>query len=298
MNAIAEFTAAMQRAGLNPGQVIGDGCLHRCAASDDKGRKQSGWYVLHLDGIAAGVFGDWRTGQQHTWAAKENKAALSPEEVRKLDQAVKAAQCQREEERAQTRKAAQRKAAMLWRQGKPASPAHPYLCRKQVQAHGLRQYQGILLVPMRDEHGELWNVQTIDSERTKRFQRGAATRGLYLPIGKPADGVLCIAEGYATAASIYEATGYATACAFNCGNLHAVALAMRRKFPTARIVLCADNDAATAQKIGKNPGIEAATRAAQAVGGYVVTPETISPANTGQGMPNEHPRKFNQPPAA
>lgn len=291
MDAAAEFSRAMQQAGLQPpARIIGDGCLHRCAAEGDKGRKLSGWYVFHLDGLAAGAFGDWRSGAHHTWHAKHRGDAMRPEERRRLADAVRSAQRQRDRERAETRRAAQRQAARQWRDAMPANPQHPYLQAKQVGAHGIRQAHGLLLLPMRDEAGELWSVQTINAEGDKRFQRGARKRGLYFAIGtlEAADGVLCIAEGYATAASIFEATGYATACAFDCGNLQSVAEALRRKFPHARIVLCADDDRSTAERIGKNPGIEAATRAAQAVGGLVVTPEHLCPASAGQAMPNDN----------
>jgi putative DNA primase/helicase len=53
---------------------------------------------------------------------------------------------------------------------------------------------------------------------------------------------LCIAEGYATAASVYEATGHAVAVAFYADNLVTVARALWTKLPEARIVICADND--------------------------------------------------------
>jgi putative DNA primase/helicase len=50
-----------------------------------------------------------------------------------------------------------------------------------------------------------------------------------------ADGPLVIAEGYATAASIHEATGLATVAAISCGNLLAVAEALRDRFPHRRV---------------------------------------------------------------
>jgi putative DNA primase/helicase len=101
----------------------------------------------------------------------------------------------------------------------------------------------------------------------KIFLTGGRKRGCYFAIGRPAD-VLCVCEGYATAASIFEATEYATAVAFDAGNLEPVALALRAKFPDTRIVICADNDIHTSG----NPGLTAATRAAAAVCGAVACP--------------------------
>ena len=92
--------------------------------------------------------------------------------------------------------------------------------------------------------------------------------GFYFSVGKP-NGVLCVAEGLATGASIYEATKHAVAVAFNAGNLEPVARALRRKFPDARLIVCADNDADKKPNIG----VEAATKAARATAGLLAVPE-------------------------
>ena len=41
--------------------------------------------------------------------------------------------------------------------------------------------------------------------------------GSFFSVCDRPDGPLIIAEGYATSASIFEATGHAVACAMNCG---------------------------------------------------------------------------------
>lgn len=144
---------------------------------------------------------------------------------------------------------------------------HPYLVRKQVKAFGIRQYRNCLVIPLRDTLGVIHSLQFIDAEGNKRFLAGGAIAGNYHAIGKY-QGTLCIAEGYATAATIYEATEHATAAAFNANNLKAVALSLRCKFPKAKIILCADNDRFT---FG-NPGVVKAREAAIAVGGYLTVP--------------------------
>ena len=80
---------------------------------------------------------------------------------------------------------------------------------------------------------------------------------------------LCLCEGYATGASIYEATSYPVAVAFNTGNLLPVAQSLRARFPDSRLVLCADDDAAT----DGNPGLTKAKEAARAVGGLLAVPD-------------------------
>jgi putative DNA primase/helicase len=77
-----------------------------------------------------------------------------------------------------------------------------------------------------------------------------------------------LAEGFATAATLHQATGHAAAACFSCGNLLSVARALRGKFPTLRLVLCADNDVNTPG----NPGLTKAREAARAVGGWLAVP--------------------------
>jgi putative DNA primase/helicase len=281
-DAVRAFTDALAAVGLHPKSLIADGGLHRCAANGDKVGKQSGWYVLHLDGLPAGVYGDWRTGHSERWQ-HDNGRPIDEATRERLAKAVAKATAQRERERAKSRLAAQQVARDRWRRAVPAEVAHPYLHRKGVGVHGLRQLGDRLLVPMRDSSGTLWAVQSITPEGEKRFLRGARKRGLYHAIGPQVESVLCIAEGYATAASILEATGYPVAVAFDCGNLLPVARTLRGKFPRARFIVCADNDMATAERTGRNPGIEAATLAAKAVGGVVVSPSDF-PATTGKDM--------------
>lgn len=92
--------------------------------------------------------------------------------------------------------------------------------------------------------------------------------------------ILGVAEGYATAATAHEATGFPVAVAFDAGNLLPVAKALRGKYPQARIVVFGDDDAGTAQATGKNPGREKATAAARAVDGVAVLPAGLPPGGT------------------
>jgi putative DNA primase/helicase len=160
----------------------------------------------------------------------------------------------------------------------------PYLERKGVDAHGVRvAADGWLLVPMRDGAGELCNVQRIapwppvDGGPDKLFMKGGRKSGLWHMLADEdasPDGpaVLLIAEGYATAASLYEATDYPVAVAFDAGNLAHVAKALRELYPAALLVLCGDDDAQTHARSGTNPGRAKATAAARAVHGLAVFP--------------------------
>ncbi|MEQ1804502.1 MAG: DUF927 domain-containing protein, partial [Burkholderiaceae bacterium] len=168
-------------------------------------------------------------------------------------------------------------AAQLWAQAS-AEGESAYLVRKGVKAHGVRFGPGgVLLVPLRDAAGELWNLQTIKPEKPtdgapeKLFLKGGRKSGLWHWIGNPEGApALLVAEGLATASSVHEATGRPVAVAFDAGNLAPVAKAIHKAHPAALIVLCADNDTDTEAKTGTNPGRVKATEAAQAVRGVTV----------------------------
>lgn len=281
-DALRAFADALAAYGLAAERIVADGRIHRVRGKGEKAGKRSGWYLLHLDGAPAGAFGDWRSGEAQRWR-HESDQPLSDAERRRIDAAIAQAKEQRERERAACRKAAQATARRQWEQAGAVDRAHPYLQRKGVGAYGIRQLGEQLLIPMRDAGGALWAVQRIAPDGSKRFGRGARKRGLYHPIGSAPDAVLCLAEGYATAASIHEATGYPVAVAFDCNNLLPVARALRAKYPRTRLVVCADDDADTATRLGRNPGIEAAIAAARAVDGVLASPSTL-PALPGQGM--------------
>ena len=91
--------------------------------------------------------------------------------------------------------------------------------------------------------------------------------------------VILVAEGYATAASLHEATGYPCAVAFDAGNLAIVAHALRQHYSAALLVLCGDDDQATYTKTGSNPGKIKATAAA-AVQGVAVFPADLAADQT------------------
>lgn len=271
MNRTDEFIAALRAAGLLVQAVVGDGRLRRVRAQGDGAGQRSGWYVLHPGPPMTGAYGNWKTGLREQWRGGAD-AALSAGELARLQDTVRHAQRRQVAERARRQAAARQLAVCRWQRAGQADPAYPYLASKGICAHGVRQLEGALLVPMRDGEGRLWSLQSIDRQGNKRFLAGGRKQGLYYAIGREVGEVVCVAEGFATAASVFEATGYPTAVAFDAGNLEPVARQLRAKFPHALIVLCADDDAATALRLGINPGLANAQRAAQAVGGVVAMP--------------------------
>ena len=173
-------------------------------------------------------------------------------------------------------------AAALWEQSSDAGESL-YLQRKGIKPYGVRfATDDWLLVPMRNGAGQLLNVQRIAPEKPasdspdKLFLKGGRKSGLWHLVGDVVESaVLLVAEGYATAASLHEATGYPVAVAFDAGNLAHVAKALRKLYPAALLVLCGDDDVQTFARTGNNPGRDKATAAARAVRGLAVFPEPL-----------------------
>jgi len=260
-----QFRVAILAAGLTPpDEIHGDGKLYRFASNGRRG-DDSGWYLLHVDGIPAGAFGCWREGFTQQWCSK-TPDTMTQAEREAHRQRVEAMRQQRQADTLQRQQQAAQVATQRWQAASPAT-AHPYLTSKGVQTHGVKLEGEALLIPMRDTAGTLHSLQVIDPEGGKRFQPGGRIKGCYHSIGKP-DGVLIVCEGYATGASIHEATGQAVAVAFNAGNLEAVAIALHQKYPALRLILAADDDWRTEG----NPGITQATEAARAAGGWLAVP--------------------------
>lgn len=261
---------AMRTHGLDPVKhdIIADGRIHRFRVDGDKPGSANGWYVLHLLPIPSATFGSWRNpGETHTFrdpdARPINRAERAELEHKKWEMRQA-----RYREQVEVWRRASEKAAKLLRVSRPAKSDHPYLVRKGVKAYGIRQLRESLLIPLRDVDGRLHTLQFIDTDGGKRFLTGGQVQGHYYAIGRPGD-TLCVCEGYATAASIYAATGHAVAVAFNAGNLLPVTRKLAIKFSHLKLIVCADDDNETPG----NPGLTQAYRAARMVGGWVAKPD-------------------------
>ncbi len=244
-------------------RVVPDGKLHRFHVESDKPGSKNGWYVFYEGCPAAGAFGSWKTGSKVTWCAKSD-CDLSPAEREEYRRRMNAARTARETEERKRRAAARDRATVIWKAASLASDDHPYLVRKAVHNYGLRLHKGALVVPLRDSAGILHSLQFIDSDGKKRFLSDGRKSGCYFAIGHPR-GSICIAEGYATAASIHEATSLPVAVAFDAGNLLSVAQTLRTKFLHMKIIICADDDNDTPG----NPGLKFARIAATRINGYL-----------------------------
>ena len=261
-----EFREAMRHAGLEPPGTIEPGKLHRFPGVGKCNGNTAGWCKLFNDGLG-GCFGDWSSGLSNSWRAKRDRP-LTPAEAEAFKRHVTEAKDQAEAARKAKQAETAMQAAAIWESSTPAAEDHPYLRRKGIKPSGARLHDDALVIPLRAS-GEICSLQFIAPTGEKRFLSGGRVTGCYFSIGNAKRAAaLCIAEGFATGATIHEATGNPVAVAFNAGNLRSIAETMRERFPELSIILCADDD----HRTEGNPGITKATEAARSVGGMVAIP--------------------------
>jgi len=250
-----EFRAAMAGAGVaTDDPIIADGRLHRVHVDGHKRGTRNGAYTLHADCHPAGWYMDYTSGARGTW-----RAAGSPQADPHARERIAAARAQREAEEQLRYLEAARRAARIWEQATECE-GHLYLAHKRVKPWGVRVRGDSLLIPLRDSWGRLWSIQSITPDSTgfaKRFMTGGRTKGCMHWVGSGTQ-TFFVAEGYATAATLAERTGFGAYVAFSAGNLLAVATELRDIFPGRRIIIAGDADPAGREKA------EAAARAARA----------------------------------
>lgn len=268
---IDAFRAILHDAGLCPDQIIADGTLHRCGTVG-KEHGKDGAYVLHADPPPSGWWENYRTGETATWTAGNPQAFSTAMRISlQTREAADKKTHQREDGRRHAK--ARNRADHIFAHARNVPSEHPYFVSKGIEPYGnIRETaDNKLIIPLFDESNSLQSLQFIDSAGKKRFLAGGKVQGCFFPIHGE-DGPLYITEGYATGATIHAATRKTVLVALDCGNLGFVATMARRHYPDRSIILCADDDHATAATTEHNPGIDKATEAAVAINGLLAVP--------------------------
>lgn len=262
-NYIQEFKNAMIAEGICcEDSIIPDGIRRRFHIDGDRPGTQNGWYVLNLNPIPMGNYGCWKRGINKNWYGK-NPKLLNTKDKTLLR--IKRQKLIREQEESYSK--ASEEVKDMWAQSLPANK-HPYLEKKKVKTYGLRENDSKLVIPLYDINGQINSLQYIFPNGDKQFFPGAKLKGNFFIIGENTN-TIYICEGYATGATVHEATNCAVVIAFNCHNLLSVAKNVKAKYPNNELTLVADND-----QWGKdNSGISAANKAAQIINAKVLAPD-------------------------
>ena len=265
----SDLLAEFRDYGLNVKALGPTGRINRCADIYASKRNDNGWYLYQQSGdVIFAVFGSWSRGDgTQKWNSRGEFEAI-PKAIRvEFDKLHRQAELERADGYEKTAKSAH----ALWNRALPVEN-HAYLTRKGVQAHGIRVLGTNLLIPVRSLDGDLQSYQTISLQGQKRFATGGKMSGGSFCIGETADAdVIAVAEGYATAATIYELTGWPVIVTFSAGSMKKLARRLRKKF-AATLIFCGDNDESGA-------GQKASRDAAQAAYGVMAIPDDIGDWN-------------------
>lgn len=246
------------------------GKIVRFAAPNKPTSNQSAWLRVFDNGCA--VFGNWITGEQHTYNPNQS-LSLSRSERKHLRQEMEVERKRFEAEELAKHQRASEQAYQILEQATPASSDHPYLKRKQIDTHGVLfgsvlSYQDALIIPVYGTQKPFIGVvQTLQfilpkpvsfkagyKPRDKDFLWGGKMKGGYYPIQWIDGAPIVICEGFATGATLAEhyAPYSSVICAFNSGNMLHVAKWLRQTYPMAQITIAGDNDHANAINAAKD----------------------------------------------
>lgn len=232
----------------------------RCRVEGDKSREKRGWYWLssfQVDGQAliVGAYGIYQAdnpGKQIIRLPKDQRDRLTPEQIEAQKVRQREAQQRMLAERRREADRAAARASAVWKKCLPDGSSE-YLERKQISAHGVRfSDTGAIIVPMLDAKDVLRGLQFIlprgherraKTERDKEFwPAGLSMHATFYQFGGVPRDILLIAEGYATAATLHEATGLPVAVVWTANNILPACQALRKKFKRTKQLICADDD--------------------------------------------------------
>lgn len=247
-----ELINEMQNAGLIVNNIDITGQLNRvplratAAHKEDRSNQKSGWYVCNeMNGAYFAVFGNWKTGYEQKWSSVDD-TKITPAESLQLKKQMLEAQQRRDEAQKQRNEEVAKEVNLLFDSFKNAEN-HEYLSSKKIKNYGLKVDQvGNLIVPVYDTTGRLMALQSIDKKGGKKFSSGGKIKGNVFLIGTDFNSLnklseLCVCEGMATAATIWEATNIPVACVFS-ANFGSEAVNNLRQKTDAKLYICFDRD--------------------------------------------------------
>ncbi|MEK9597327.1 MAG: AAA family ATPase [Alphaproteobacteria bacterium] len=124
-----------------------------------------------------------------------------------------------------------------------------YHDRKGVDLNGAVIDGKNIVIRITNANGDNVGTQTIAPNGFKKFNEGMQLEAAFSVIKGPLKGLCYVAEGWATAASVSQATGRPTVFALNSSNLPHVVKAIKSAAPQIELIVAADND---------GPGLSAA----------------------------------------
>jgi phage/plasmid primase-like uncharacterized protein/RecA-family ATPase len=276
---IGDFEQFVRERGLEPGGgVRADGRIHRCPTKGKRTEKD-GAYCIYLGPDTWGWCQDWRVDDKpaiwRAWGVNSIDQATHDAMQARIVADRLAYEAARQDNAARAARDANRR----WESAQPVFEIHgTYLDRKGIGTHSVRKEgDSTILVPMLNDTGQIVNIQAIKPDGTKLFMKGGQTVGCHFVVGAvTAPARIHVAEGFATAASIFGATGQPCVVAFSGKNLKETALWAQKAFPAAELIICGDDDWKRVNNQSRKPeniGLLRAREAAAASGARLAKPD-------------------------
>lgn len=133
----------------------------------------------------------------------------------------------------------------------PEAENHPYLTTKKISALTAKIQENYLVIPFQNQYGDIKGGQKIYPDGKKINFTGSVKTGTFhiIPATTEQQNVYLV-EGFATGASVHQATGAKVIVAFGTGNFKNVL----SHFTNEKVIIAADNDEAGI-KAAKNTGL-------------------------------------------
>ncbi len=257
-----QIREAMVYSGLNPpDNIIIDGKIHKFNPTPGgKASDKRAFYKIYPDGLIAGLYGLFGGGGFLKCWHMDIGRDLTASERQQYDDVRIESQKIAAEQKQKSQNVAAKVSSDIWNKAPVAPPDHPYLVKKGIAPHGARAVgEGRLVVPFYDNDDNLTSLQYITGEGDKKYQHGGDIKGKYWVIGDLNDpGIIYMAEGFATAATIHEAAGRPCVVAYSAGALPPVLKNIRERIgPERDVIIVADNDESG---VGQNYADQAAAK--------------------------------------
>lgn len=268
--------------GTAPAKITADGKWHRFRIEDTRSKSSTpGAYLMHMDEHPVGLFMDWRKEREKfRWTPGTEAGPVDRAEFRRL------AQESETKRKANYAKAATNALTFFQKECVAINGAsHPYLDRKKIASHGARQGSGkpfglkdepCVIIPIRGSDNKALTLQAIRADGERRFWPGSTTEGGYTLIGRDdSQTTIVLCEGFATGATIHEATGWLVVVCLSASNMVRISRWAGHRWPGRAFVVAGDDDwhLLLKEKPQPNEGLEAAIKAARNLGCSYIMPD-------------------------
>ena len=242
---LKDFEKELQARGFEIDTLVDDAKIRNVKVEGNKGAEKSGSYAIHTDGRPTLWYRNYKTADEGSITHKSSnfEAGASNNELKKYEELNRIKSVQRETDIQRMHYAVSNKLENEFKTLADAPTDHPYLVKKGIASQGAKlDDKGNLVIAYKDTAGKIQTAQRISPEGNKLFEKGGAKSGNFATIGEKSGDTIVLAEGFATGASIHEATKLQVLVTGDAGNIKNVLEEIVKKNLAQKVIIAADND--------------------------------------------------------